>query len=502
MTQSTLPNFGSSICSERPVDSANITDASANNSGVPVVPAVFASAQSKTDISIEAGGEQPQPRNPSWRAPSSIELLDPTFALKLAEKWEERLGCAVWFVRRTRRGKIVDSIASRTARELTLTPEAISSIASDSSQSDLSIGLNCDPQLPLSPSAILNRIALTHPDYAALSSHFEMATVPGGWVVILAWRYSQDRQESLSFATAMDLDGPMLGKVLEAYTVSKMGLKYLSIVDKVTFFRALNKYWVFAAVAAILVFLCIPVPYRASRDCILEPSTRRFVSSPIEGRLTAIAVRPGEEVIEGQLLASIDDQPIRRELLIAEAELQSANKKRDVALATKASGDLRLAQLECQQIQLKMDSMREQLGRLEIRSPSTGILVQGDWFGNEGMPVTLGQSLFEIAPLDRMTAEIQLTAEDLPWVKSGSHAVLRTDATGTTSWPSTLARIEPRAEIIDDKAVYIAEMDVENTSKLFRPGMKGKTVVDTGSHTIGWLLLSKPYRWLVNMWVW
>jgi hypothetical protein len=456
----------------------------------------------ETGNSAETSEEQIQPKNPSWRAPSSIELMDPAFASKLAEKWEERLGCCVWFVRRTRRGKIADSIASRSARELMLTPEAISSIASDSSQSKMPIGLNCDTRLPLSPSAILNRIALSHPSYAALSSHFEMTAVPGGWAVILAWRYSEDRQESLSFAAAMDLDGPTLGKVLEAYTVSKMGLRCFNFVDKVTFFRALNKYWVFAAVAAILVFLCIPVPYRASRDCILEPSTRRFVSSPIEGRLTAIAVRPGEEVNEGQLLASIDDQPIRRELLIAEAELQSANKRRDVALATKASGDLRLAQLECQQIQLKMDSIREQLGRLEIRSPSTGIIVQGDWFGNEGMPVTLGQSLFEIAPLDRMTAEIQLTAEDLPWVKSGSQAVLRTDATGTTSWASTLARIEPHAEIIDDKAVYIAEMDVENTSKLFRPGMKGKTVVDTGSHTIGWLLLSKPYRWFVNMWVW
>jgi multidrug resistance efflux pump len=300
----------------------------------------------------------------------------------------------------------------------------------------------------------------------------------------------------------MDLDGPTLGKVLEACTISKMGLKWLNIIDKITFFRLLNRYWVLAAVAATLAFLCIPVPYRSSRDCILEPSARRFVSSPIEGRLTSITVRPGQEVSEGQLLASIDDQPIRRELLIAEAELQSANKRRDVALATKASGDLRLAQLECQQIQLKMDSIREQLGRLEIRSPSNGILVQGDWFGNEGMPVTLGQSLFEIAPLDRMTAEIHLTAEDLPWVKTGSQAVLRTDATGTQSWPSTLARIEPRAEIIDDKAVYIAEMDVENSSKLFRPGMKGKTVVDIGNHTIGWLLLSKPYRWLVNMWVW
>ena len=438
----------------------------------------------------------------AWKPATVCEIVDDEFASKLADQLDETLGCSVWFIRRTPHGRTSESIASRSAKALMLSHETLSTIANDTAQSSVPIGINCDPRLPVSPSAILNCLATTHPYHAAISACYEMSSVHGSWVVILAWRHTENRQESLSIAASLDLYGPTIGKSLEAFALAKAGRKYLGLIGKLHGWRSLRKRWMLAGIVAFATFLSIPVPYRPSRDCILEPTTRRFVSSPIEGRLTSISVRPGEEVVEGQLLASIDEQPIRRELMIAEAELQSANKRRDVALATRASGDLRLAQLECQQIQLKIDSMREQLGRLEIHSLSSGVIVQGDWFGNEGMPVTLGQSLFEIASLDRMTAEVHLTADDLPWVKTGSQAVLRTDATGIQSWPSLLKRIEPRAEIIDDKAVYIAEMEIENSSSLFRPGMKGKAVVDTGNHSIGWLLLNKPYRWFVNMWVW
>jgi len=474
MTQSTQLLSGASVCSEPKINSCP-----SDNPFVASLPGI-----------------------PAWQVPSVISIIDDAFATKLADQWEERLGCSVWFVRRSHGGRVSETIASRSAKEMMVPTESVSSIASDTLQNSVPLGLNCDKRLLLSVSAILNRLATTHPDHAAISAYFEMSSILGGWVVILAWRHSEDRQESLNIAASLDLHGQTIGKALEAHTLAKRGRKLSKFIDKISELKSIKKRWILVGLVAISLFLCIPIPYRPMRECILEPTTRRFVSSPIEGRLSSIAVRPGQDVAEGELLAKIDEQPIRRELLIAESELQSANKKLDVALATRASGDLRLAQLECQQIQLKIDSMLEQLGRLEVHSPSSGVVVQGDWFGNEGMPVTLGQSLFEIASLDRMTAEIHLTAEDLPWVKAGSQAVLRTDATGTKSWPSLLTRIEPRAEVIEDKAVYIADMEIENTSKLFRPGMKGQAVVDTGNHSIGWILLGKPYRWFVNMWVW
>jgi RND family efflux transporter MFP subunit len=248
--------------------------------------------------------------------------------------------------------------------------------------------------------------------------------------------------------------------------------------------------------------MLVPVPYRPTRNCSIEPSSRRYVASPIEGRLKSILVRPGDEVKAGQLLAKIDDSQITRDLAAAQAELQTHSKKRDIALASRAAGDLRIAQLECQQSQLKIESLTDQLQRLDIVSPADGVLVQGDWFGNEGMPVTFGQSLFEVAPLDRMIAEVHLNAEDLPWVRVGTPAILRSDTSLTQTWRGTIARMEPQAEIIEDKAVFVGEMEVENTHRLFRPGMKAEVVVNAGNKSLGWILFRKPYQWLQNQWIW
>jgi hypothetical protein len=79
---------------------------------------------------------------------------------------------------------------------------------------------------------------------------------------------------------------------------------------------------------------------------------------------------------------------------------------------------------------------------------------------------------------------------------------MRTDTSLHRAWTGSIDRIEPRAEVIDDEAVFIGEMEIENQDHLFRPGMKARVAVDTGTKSIGWVLFRKPYRWLQNQWIW
>lgn len=438
-----------------------------------------------------------------WTPPSSLQILESDLPHRIADSLDEQLGCAVWLVRRNARGAIVEVHTSRTAAEIVVTHESLGNIASDACQSAIPIAAGCKQSLPVSASVILEQVLASHKANGAISVAYPLTKHDGhSWIVTLMWRSNADDHEWLLKAAWLDLNGKTLGNVLEAWTLAKEGGYWLSLLDRYTQWRKIPRRWILTGVVGFALLMCLPIPYRPQRDCVLEPTTKRFVASPIEGVLASITVRPGEHVKHGQILGHIDDGPLKREMAAAEAELQTANKKRDVALATRASGDLRLAQLECQQIELKIETLRDRLERLEIISPAEGVIVQGDWYGNEGMPVTLGQTLFEIAPMDRMTAEIHLKAEDLPWIQVGAASVMRSESTGTKSWTGKLTRLEPHAEIIDDQAVYIAEMEVENDHGLFRPGMKAQAVVDAGNHTIGWLLFHKPYHWLINQWVW
>lgn len=277
--------------------------------------------------------------------------------------------------------------------------------------------------------------------------------------------------------------------------------------------------WVMRAVAAVdwvrshprwwltpVVLLCgslfAPVPYYPRRECVFEPESKQFLASPVAGRIASCAVRPGDSVEAGQLLAQLDDDQLRRDLATAKAEYDGALKKRDAALATRAAGTAGLADIEMKQAQWRIESIEDHLRQLEIRATAPGIVVQGDWHRSIGMPVTLGQNLFEVAELESMIAEVRLNASDLGQINVGDEVHVRSDASGLETFQGKISRVEPRATIVDDAAVFIADVVIHDPSLKLRPGMKADAQITAGWRTLGWLLFERPYRWIANQWIW
>ncbi len=252
----------------------------------------------------------------------------------------------------------------------------------------------------------------------------------------------------------------------------------------------------------LLISMVVPVPYWPQRECVVEPAFKSFVASPIDGRIRNVKVRPGDIVSQGQLLAQLDDEQLLWSLSASAAEYEAAGKRRDAALATRAGGELRLAQLEKERIALEIQSLEQQLERLELRSPAAGVVVQGDWFQSDGAPVSRGDMLFEIAPMDSMRVDVHLSTEDLAHVRIADNATIRVDAAPSTVWSAELNRIDPRGKVIDSQVVFEASMDVANRENLLRPGMKGRARISAGTQTIGWLLFHRPYGWAMKKMAW
>ena len=256
------------------------------------------------------------------------------------------------------------------------------------------------------------------------------------------------------------------------------------------------------SIVAVIGVLLIPVPYLPRRECVIEPAHRQFISAPIEGQLKQSFVRAGDEVVAGQVIATINEESLERQHAVFQADLESALKKQVSAMATHSGADLRIARNEEEQARLKIEDTEKKLTDLQIKSPVDGIVVRGDWFGNDNMSVTLGQSMFEIAPLETMTAEIHLTAHDLPLTKVGNATRLVVDSVADKVWTGKVARIEPRGEVINDKVVFIAEFDVENFDHKLMPGMKAAVRLSNGYRSIGWILFHQPYCTIRNWLCW
>ena len=168
---------------------------------------------------------------------------------------------------------------------------------------------------------------------------------------------------------------------------------------------------------AASLLMCVPYPYRVACECEIQPVTRRFVSAPYTGPLERAVVRPGELVSKDQVLAYMDGKQLRLELTGVEAEYQAARRRHSSALAQGEVAQSQIARSEMKKLQTKITSLKDQLQRLEIRSPYDGIVISGDLDKAQGATMEIGQTLFEVAPLDAMLAEVAIPESEIQYVK-------------------------------------------------------------------------------------
>ncbi len=253
-----------------------------------------------------------------------------------------------------------------------------------------------------------------------------------------------------------------------------------------------------AAAGVLLAAMLIPWPYKISCESTVEPVVSRYVAAPFAGPLEKAFVTPGDTVSKGDLLARMDGREIRWELEKIIAEHHRAAKKRDSAMAQSNVAEKQLARLEMDRLEVQMKLLRQRIADLEIRSPVSGVVTTGELDKAEGAPLETGQTLFEIAPLDRMVIEIDVPGEDIAYTRQGQQVALRLDAYPGRVWTAEVSRIHPRSEMRDQKNVFVAEMDIENPDGQLRPGMAGRAKVTGPWMPLGWNLFHKPWHSLLR----
>lgn len=250
--------------------------------------------------------------------------------------------------------------------------------------------------------------------------------------------------------------------------------------------------WIALAVAVVLGGLATPVTYRIDCDCVLEPVMRRYVAAPFEAQLEISHVRPGDLVSAGQELAALDGRELRWELSGIDADLKRAEKERSTKLAAQDFAAAQNARLEADRLRSRRELFEHRVRALVLRSPMDGIVISGDLEKSQGVRFSLGDPLYEIAPLDEMIVEIAVAESDLRFVTEQSEVEVRIDAFPDQKWNGTVERIHPRSEIRDGENVFVAEVRFANPDGLLRPGMQGRAVVEGPTRSLGWKLFHRP----------
>ncbi|TWT49072.1 macrolide transporter subunit MacA [Rubripirellula amarantea] len=257
------------------------------------------------------------------------------------------------------------------------------------------------------------------------------------------------------------------------------------------------------AVAVLFsALMLIPATYRVAATVELQPVERRFIAVPVDGPLLRVHVRPGDLVEPRGLLAEIDPREIDFELAGSQAQLSRAEQERKAMIAEHDFAGSQIAVLEQERLRNQTQLLEHQRGNLEIRSPINGIIISGDHTRSEGMPMTRGETLFEIAPLGEMMAEIAIPESEIAEVQSGMECTFHLHAYPNRTLRGTIERINPRAELRDHENVFIAEVRVKDPDGLYRPGMRGQAKIESNSHPLGWNLFHRAYYSLARVIGW
>lgn len=255
--------------------------------------------------------------------------------------------------------------------------------------------------------------------------------------------------------------------------------------------------WSTPAKIALLVFsvaMLIPLPYRVKCDCRVQPTARRFVAAPYDGILEKSLVETGQIVNAGQIIARLDGRQLRIELAGLTAEYQGAKRKSDSSRAVGEVAHSQIAKAEMRRLAAQIQLTQNRMKDLEVRSPIAGIIVSGDLEKAQGAPLETGQTLFEVAPLEKMVAEIGVPEAEIQYVNQDDQVTLKLNAFPFQSWAGKVKRIHPGTEVIDDQTVFVTEVELDNARGLLKPGMEGAAKISTHWTPLGWNLFHNVWE--------
>ena len=237
----------------------------------------------------------------------------------------------------------------------------------------------------------------------------------------------------------------------------------------------------------------------------LFPLSEFIVAPKIAGRLEKMLVDIGDVVQGGQLMAVLDDDEYRQQVMQAQAELEVARAnlqegrdmlentereyRRIVNLRKKKitseseldtidakyktyQAKLRVAKAQLTQKEAELNMAKVRLAYTQIKVPqnhSSSLRVVGERFVDEGAMLASNNPIVSILDIGTLTAVIHVIERDYPKIQPGLEATAATDAFPGRTFPGRVIRIAP---LLKEKSREArVEIEIPNEQKRLKPGM-------------------------------
>lgn len=259
--------------------------------------------------------------------------------------------------------------------------------------------------------------------------------------------------------------------------------------------------------AALALLALVPLlffatgEYRLTAPAVLEGTVQRAITAPIDGYIASAQVRAGDLVSEGQALASLEDKDLRLEKVQWESEREKSMREYSKALAERDRARVRILGAQIEQAQSRIALLSEQLGRTHMSAPFAGMVVSGDLSQSLGAPVSRGDVLFEIAPLDSYRVMLKVDERDVSQVRIGQTGALALAGLPGEPLSVQIEKITPVAVAEAGQNLFRVEAALRSSSDALRPGMQGVAKIDVEQRNLFWIWTHQLFYW-IRLWWW
>ncbi len=254
--------------------------------------------------------------------------------------------------------------------------------------------------------------------------------------------------------------------------------------------------------ATMLTFVSLAEgQFRVTADAVLEGEVQRVVAAPISGYLLSSAVRAGDIIKQGQVLASLNDAELKLELTKLGGRLQKARREYREAQSARDLVKVRVIKEQINQIDAEIRLVRQQLDNITLTAPFDGVVIEGDLSQRLGSPVERGDALFKIAPLEGYRIILKVDESLISYVEEGQAGQLTLSSLSRLNLPLQVERITSIAKAEDGANIFRVEASMPDAPELLRPGMQGVGKINAGYRRLIWIWTHEIVDWF-RLWIW
>ncbi len=208
------------------------------------------------------------------------------------------------------------------------------------------------------------------------------------------------------------------------------------------------------------------------------------VLARVSGEVVEILVEEGDEVEKGQVLARLDGDRLRLQMLQAKSNLDKTSKAYERYVQLHERGLVSASIFEGLKFDMDALNASYELKRLSysyttIRAPISGVVSSRNI--KLGQHLMAGAPAFKITDTSKLIAYLRIPQIELSKISAGDAARVRVDAMPEAEFAATIARISPTIDPLN--GTFKATAIIENQDGYLAPGMFGRFNVAYEKHS-------------------